>query len=428
MDKKEIKVGDRFGKLVVLDTNFRVPNPNYPKVRGKTLKKIKCKCDCGNETLTFSSDLKLGRRTSCGCNKMSENPIKSGDRFGDLIVLSQEEDHVTDKGKRTHMYKCKCLRCGSIKTYREGNLKSGSTITCGCGKRKYDEYKPGDKVGLILLKEKMKSYKHPETGSTGEWWIADCDCGNKNVIVNAQNIRKAQVASCGCRSSLGLGKLKREDPVLRYFTLRAKSILDRTRTPFDTMFSNYGGRGIKCELGEWPTQVAAKLKMVPNYFDGAELDRIDSNGNYTLYHPDHGYDVWEYDDPVLKKKYQCRGNLRWLTPAENSTRAQSDYELKDKSEMANRLLTEYGFTKRCRINNFNEDDFKEIKTPFANERKNRRAYKPVSLWVPTTMSKEDIEKLYKKYKKLYTSYIPNRKKYKEENKKASVSVSTGEIR
>ena len=50
--------GERFGKLVVLKRHHKDKHRNFYWL---------CKCDCGNETVVQSNNLKNGNVKSCGC-------------------------------------------------------------------------------------------------------------------------------------------------------------------------------------------------------------------------------------------------------------------------------------------------------------------------------------------------------------------------
>lgn len=66
----DIKIGDRFGNLVVIGTSA-------PRHKERT---YVCKCDCGNEKTATSSSLFYGVTTSCGCMKsvhLHESYIRS---------------------------------------------------------------------------------------------------------------------------------------------------------------------------------------------------------------------------------------------------------------------------------------------------------------------------------------------------------------
>lgn len=55
--RKKIHIGQRFGRLVILEM--------LPSQGGKTI--YKCKCDCGKETTARSANLNNGKTSSCGC-------------------------------------------------------------------------------------------------------------------------------------------------------------------------------------------------------------------------------------------------------------------------------------------------------------------------------------------------------------------------
>ena len=60
--------GQRFGKLTVLQED---------KEQGTTLRKVICRCDCGNTKSIAFRDLKNGRITSCGCDRIRASRKKS---------------------------------------------------------------------------------------------------------------------------------------------------------------------------------------------------------------------------------------------------------------------------------------------------------------------------------------------------------------
>lgn len=60
MQGRAAKVGERFGKLIVLKLH---------EIKVKYKKIWVCVCDCGNETKVYQSHLFSGHTISCGCNK-----------------------------------------------------------------------------------------------------------------------------------------------------------------------------------------------------------------------------------------------------------------------------------------------------------------------------------------------------------------------
>lgn len=118
-------------------------------------------------------------------------------------------------------------------------------------------------------------------------YVAECDCGDYLVSL-LYPIRSGRTKSCGCIQRLIKGvNIKKH---IHYN--RARHILGRCNDPTHQQYHNYGGRGIKCLLGNNTTEVCMSLDKVEGYFEGAQLDRIDNDGNYEL------------------------GNLRWATAYE----------------------------------------------------------------------------------------------------------------
>lgn len=52
----------RFGRLLVINRE-----KNYINSSGRTIIKWLCRCDCGNEVIVATGELKSGDTKSCGC-------------------------------------------------------------------------------------------------------------------------------------------------------------------------------------------------------------------------------------------------------------------------------------------------------------------------------------------------------------------------
>lgn len=66
-----VQVGQRFGRLVVIDPSYFAP-PNPSQIaRGRTRghRKPLCRCDCGAELQVMQHRLYEGDTTSCGCRR-----------------------------------------------------------------------------------------------------------------------------------------------------------------------------------------------------------------------------------------------------------------------------------------------------------------------------------------------------------------------
>lgn len=87
--------GTRFGRWTVL---YRAEN------RGTEVRYM-CKCDCGTKKSVSAHSLLRGESTSCGC-KHKRNLI--GQRFGRLVVVGIADDHITNSGKHVKRWRCIC--------------------------------------------------------------------------------------------------------------------------------------------------------------------------------------------------------------------------------------------------------------------------------------------------------------------------------
>jgi hypothetical protein len=274
--------GQRFGRLIVIE---RVEKPKNRKTKGSYWK---CICDCGNEKIITSNNLKNGTTNSCGClakelltkrnYKKNYNKKKyrdlTGQRFGKLVVLEK----IKTVNKYDVIWKCKC-DCGNFINVESYNLQSYHRKSCGClrgGKNIKDEI--GKKYGKLTV------IGFSQIKKNGAYWLVQCDCGSLPKEVCGSQLRNGNIKSCGCsHKDTGVKSRKKE-------------------TPGNTCFSNYKGKakrkGIIFDLSK---DFFLKLTQQKCYYCGCEpyqrvrtkegwthenfyyngLDRIDSSNGYT---------------------------------------------------------------------------------------------------------------------------------------------------
>lgn len=77
INRNTMEIGKRFGRLIVLERVDDAVSKN-----GRHRARYLCKCDCGNEKITYGENLTGGKTLSCGClqrERASNASIKHGD-------------------------------------------------------------------------------------------------------------------------------------------------------------------------------------------------------------------------------------------------------------------------------------------------------------------------------------------------------------
>lgn len=130
----------------------------------------------------------------------------AGSRFGRLTVLHRVE------GTTRSAWLCRC-DCGTLRTVRGSDLRSGNTTSCGCRQREgfaarssalnraRSPLAPGQRYGrLVVLARDSR-----ETSRGRYWrWRCRCDCG-REILVRGVNLTTGNTRSCGapeCRRAL----------------------------------------------------------------------------------------------------------------------------------------------------------------------------------------------------------------------------------
>jgi hypothetical protein len=108
-------------------------------------------------------------------------------------------------------------------------------------------------------------------------WKCQCDCGNTTML-DTGHLRSGNTQSCGCLSPFGFRHGLSDTPLYdKYYDMRR-----RCYSPKCAGFKWYGARGIQvCEQWRKSPEDFLQWALSHGYQPGLELDRIDSDGDYT---------------------------------------------------------------------------------------------------------------------------------------------------
>lgn len=192
----------------------------------------------------------------------------TGRTFGRLTVI---ERACHEKGKKPHWI-CKC-ECGNYSVVASGNLRTGSTKSCGC--LNYEDL-TGKRFGRLTVIE-----RDIEKSGNGAFWVCRCDCGN-HTTVSTSHLNSGCVVSCGCFAieTRKKANTKHGQEGTRLYRIW-NGMKDRCTNPNASGYALYGGRGIKvCD--EWSKSFKSfyDWALKSGYQENLTIDRIDVNGNY----------------------------------------------------------------------------------------------------------------------------------------------------
>lgn len=133
--KVEIPIGEKFGRLTIVEEADHTHHPN-----GKMNRQVKVVCDCGTTTTKSLQSVKSGKQIACGLCRVGTVKDLSGTRINRLIVT---ERYLSVNGK-TH-WECNC-DCGNTAVFSSPQLINSRVYNCGkCG-TKLGTYYWGDKI------------------------------------------------------------------------------------------------------------------------------------------------------------------------------------------------------------------------------------------------------------------------------------------
>ncbi|MCL2321772.1 MAG: hypothetical protein FWC47_06665 [Oscillospiraceae bacterium] len=244
--------GQRYGSLVAIRSTDKHKNNSIV---------WECKCDCGNMVEASSTDLRRGRKKSCGC--LNLNDI-TGQRFGRLVAICK-----TDKRKNgSTIWECKC-DCGNVVEVPATYLRSGSSKSCGCLQRdavaqtgqNNNRDVTGQKFGRLLAIRSTN--KRSNAGSV--IWECICDCGNKIEIplVYLVSDRSDIEKSCGCLTHERFVEIGKNMDLKKQFGLVENTSVSSIKSQKISKASTTGHRGV-CwakSIGKYMAYIGFQKKL-----------------------------------------------------------------------------------------------------------------------------------------------------------------------
>lgn len=174
--------------------------------------------------------------------------IKTGDKYGRWSIVKEVETLYKRYGTKQRQFRCIC-ECGNEKVLQMFHLRTGTSRSCGCLKKKVDKV-PKPKKTKVETPKKIKVEK---------------------VSIKKIKVEKVSIKKNRCYSKHGLSKH------ILYPIWNA--MIQRCVNPKNKTYINYGGRGIKvCD--RWINSFPNFLEDMGERPNGHSIDRINNDGNY----------------------------------------------------------------------------------------------------------------------------------------------------
>ena len=103
--------------------------------------------------------------------------------------------------------------------------------------------------------------------------LYQCMCGNV-IITRKDNVISGNTTTCGCTRKKKHGYIKH--PMYQSWS----HLKQRCTNPNNDAYDRYGGRAITYQ-DSWEDFLGFLEDMGSTWFEGATIDRIDNNGNYS---------------------------------------------------------------------------------------------------------------------------------------------------
>lgn len=317
---KDVLPGVRFGMLTVLRL--------MPKTKGK--RRVHCRCDCGSEIAVGLYSIAYNNTRSCGCKHgRRNNKAMPGAVFGHLTII-ERLPKVWVGSRYSYRIRCSCdcgnetvqeitpvvkglsKSCGCRQTEAISKMSRQRSITAaGTG-----QVIPGAKFGRLTVIERIE-----ENGLLTNSVRCSCDCGN-TTRSEIDGLWRGLTKSCGCLQSELLTERNRKNAKYGCFQRRYprthgawSSMMNRCTNPNSLAYPKYGGVGIRvCQYLRDPRNLKDLIGNRPSRKHS--IDRFPKwDGNYCCGNCEEcRANSWDL-------------NIRWATPDEQANNKSNNIRL-----------------------------------------------------------------------------------------------------
>lgn len=174
---------EKFNRLTVLEV-FEYANRD---------RKCRVQCECGKIFITSIYKVTTGSTKSCSCKKPPRRENLLGKQFGRWVVIDVSNIR---KGSAA-MWLCRCA-CGTMRIIRAGELKRGTTTSCGCYQKELTANTFAKDLTGMLFDRLLVISSTKERGPSGSIkWKCLCTCGNVTTVTS-NSLLTGATKSCGC--------------------------------------------------------------------------------------------------------------------------------------------------------------------------------------------------------------------------------------
>lgn len=212
-------------------------------------------------------------------------PINVGDKYNRWEVTSEVFYKTFPNGSQAKFVECICL-CGTASVLRAAALTSPTkpSISCGCYRAEQSsllntvEMEIGEKFGRLTVIENLGMEVVGD--SKRNMILVSCGCGSIPFKVRLDGLKSGNTKSCGCLQKEAASQATTTHGMSKTSAYSSwQAMKDRCTNPNNSRWNRYGGRGI-CYPKDWETFKGFWEDMNESWYEGADIDRIDFNGNY----------------------------------------------------------------------------------------------------------------------------------------------------